>query len=91
MKNCFPLSTSSIMQGALVGAGSLWPIKALEYVGFYTVKMAVLGAAIPIDAFFNHLLEHTRISINSTHALRKGKKEKKRLPFSRQQTGSVFC
>ncbi len=77
MKNCFPLSTSSIMQGALVGAGSLWPIKALEYVGFYTVKMAVLGA-IPIDAFFNHLLEHTRISINSTHALRKGGKREKK-------------
>jgi len=36
MKNCFPLFTSSIMQGALVGAaGSLWPIEALEYVGLY--------------------------------------------------------
>ncbi len=90
MKNCFPLFTSSIMQGALVGAGSLWPIEALEYVGLYTLTMAVLGA-VPIDAFFNHLLEHTRVSINSTHALRKGKKEKKRLPFSRQQTGSVVC
>jgi hypothetical protein len=44
MKNCFPLFTSSIMQGALVGAGSLWPINALEYVGLYTDTMAVLGA-----------------------------------------------
>jgi hypothetical protein len=36
MKNCFPLFTLSIMQGALVGAaGSLWPIEALEYVGLY--------------------------------------------------------
>jgi hypothetical protein len=55
--------------------------------------MAVLGA-VPIDAFFNYLLEHnTRISIiNSTHSLRKGKREiKKAVPFSRQQTGSVVC
>jgi hypothetical protein len=54
MKNCFPLFTSSIIQGALVGAGSLWPINALESVGLYTVTMAVLGA-VPIDAFFNYL------------------------------------
>jgi hypothetical protein len=53
MKNCFPLFTSSsIMQGALVGAGSLWPINALEYVGLCTDTMAVLGA-VPIEAFFN--------------------------------------
>jgi hypothetical protein len=25
MKKCFPVHTSSILHGALVGAGSLWP------------------------------------------------------------------